>query len=336
MLVVLRKNIIEYPLFLNLNIPYKIISSKYRKSDITLPLKFYKICIDFKPDIVHAWGSMPALVSLFAIVFLKIPLINSQITNAPPNIDRWTLRFVISKINFYFSKKIVANSYAGLSSYGVENSPKSLVIYNGVNEQRFINLPEKQIIRKKYNVSTRYAVAMVASFTKNKDYNLFVDVANLINKYSDDITFIGIGGYNINDPSIYNKVLFKASNNPRIHFTGRITDVEALVNVCDIGILFSPFGEGISNAIIEYMALGKPVIANDAGGTKEILHTGYNGYLIHNETPEEIVNLILSLLYDKDKRTKMGANGKKTIREIFSVKKMSVAFINCYLDSLSK
>ena len=84
-----------------------------------------------------------------------------------------------------------------------------------------------------------------------------------------------------------------SSQDDRIHFKGRINDVEALVNVCTIGVLFSVDGEGFSNAIMEYTALGKPVIANNAGGTKELVRHNENGYLFIKQSEEEIVSLII-------------------------------------------
>ena len=49
--------------------------------------------------------------------------------------------------------------------------------------------------------------------------------------------------------------------------------------------LLSTFTEGISNSIMEYMALGKPVIATDGGGTKEIVDDGETGFLIGQSDP---------------------------------------------------
>jgi len=331
LMLVLRRDLIDYHAFHELNIPYKLLTEKYKKGDKTLHIKFYRICKEYQPDIIHTWGSMPAFVSLLAVILLKIPHINSQITDAPPVIKKWSLQNIINKINFRFSSLILANSYAGLKVYGVDALKRSKVIYNGVNMKRFQNLPLINNIKIKYNIKTPYAVIMVASFTENKDYNLFVQLAHIVTTYRNDITFIGVGG-NGNDDLIYRRVLLLAGNNEKILLPGRINDVEALINACDVGVLFSPNGEGISNAIIEYMALGKPVIANDAGGTKEIVKHQINGYLISEERPEEIASLILDLMDDKDKRTKMGNAGAKLIHDSFSLEKMGEAFKECYVN----
>ena len=115
------------------------------------------------------------------------------------------------------------------------------------------------------------------------------------------------------------------------------THVESLINAADIGVLFSNkkvHGEGISNALIEYMALGKPVIANDAGGTKEIIENEINGYLLNDESEEEIANLINNLLNDPRKMEIMGKNSKERIYKDFTLERMGTAFEKIYQETL--
>lgn len=326
LIVVLRRNQIEYPAFHELKIPYRILTTRYKKADKTLHFRFYRICKEFKPDIVHTWGSMPAFVSLFAIILLRIPHINSQITDAPPNLKKWSIQNIKNKINFQFSTIILANSHAGLKAYKPE-SRKSRVIYNGISLERFKNLQDEQLIRSNYGIFTKHTVIMVASFSDNKDYNLFVELARITNFKRNDITFIAVG----NGPHlerIKKKVIDYQIQN--VLFTGKISDVESLVNITDIGVLFSPNGEGISNSIMEYMALRKPVIAINTGGTNEIVAHGVNGYLITDETKEDIVDLIDDLLEDKEKRIKMGEAGKEIIQKSFTIDRMGKEFEKVY------
>ncbi|NVO02098.1 MAG: glycosyltransferase family 4 protein [Bacteroidetes bacterium] len=331
LMIVLRRNEIEYPVFNELNIPYKILTKKYKKGDKTLHFKFYKICKEFKPDIIHTWGSMPAFVSLLAHIILRIPHINSQITDAPPNIKKWSFQNLINKINFKFSTIILSNSFAGLKAYKVENK-KTKVIYNGVDLQRFINIPNINRIKEEFGIKTPFSIIMVASFIKYKDHNLLLDIAKELALLRNDVSFLAVGeGYNLE--KIRQRVKDETISN--IIFTGKISNVEHLINCCEVGVLFSPLGEGISNAIIEYMALGKPVIANDLGGTKEIVKDGINGYLITNDSPLKIACLINNLLNNQEKRLKMGEVAKKRIEESFTIDKMGKKFEKVYLEVLS-
>jgi glycosyltransferase involved in cell wall biosynthesis len=327
MLVVLRRKEIAFPSFYKLNIPCRVLTDSFKKGEKKLHFRFYKICKEYKPDIIHTWGSMPAFVSLLAVILQRIPHINSQISDAPIK-KKWSIQNIINRTNFNFSTIILANSYAGLKAYKTENR-KSRVIYNGINLNRFINLIDKQLIRNKYNLFTSYSVIMVASFYYTKDYDLFIEIAKKINCKRNDVSFLAIGN-GMHFERIKKRVLDEQIHN--FVFTGEIDFVESLVNIADIGILLSTNGEGISNSILEYMALGKVVIANNLGGTKEIVKHGVNGYLIKNESTEEIADLISNLLDDKEKRLKMGEAGKKLVYESFTIDKMGKEFEKIYKD----
>lgn len=331
-LVVVTKDEIHYPAFHQLAIPYRVIKKKWANHDPSVLYQFYKICKEFRPDLIHSWGRMQSLYTLPAVIGRKIPLINSQITSAPPQVNKRSFLYLLDQVLFRFSTIVLANSQAGLRAF---NPPpeKSRVIYNGLNLNRFVNLPSQEEIKAKYNIITPYTVVMTASFNPNKNYELFCQIAEKTTAIRNDISFIGVGGC-IKDPEIYQRLLDRCSQNPRILFPGRTNEVEALVNACDIGVLFSPNGEGISNSILEYMALGKPVIANDAGGNKEILHHGQNGYLVTDEKAEEISRLLIGLIEDAQKRQSFAQYSRQMIRESFSLEKMGQAFEQVYQQVL--
>jgi glycosyltransferase involved in cell wall biosynthesis len=331
--VVLTKDEIHYQNFYTLGIPYQVIKKIRKKKDPTVFYQFYRVCKQFRPHLIHTWGRMQSFYTLPAVAWQKIPLVNSQITGAPVRKIKWSVFNLVDKLNFYFSRIVLSNSKAGIESF---NPPvnKSRVIYNGINLNRFHNLPDVQQVKAKYRIHTPYAVLMVASFTPYKDYDLFFKVANRVTKLRDDITFIGAGGYEKSDAE-YRRMQELSSQNPRILFQERINDVEALVNACTIGVLFSVNGEGISNSIIEYMSLSKPVIASAAGGTKEIIRNNENGYLIINETEEEISDLIIGLINDREKYEAFGKLSKRIIEESFTLDRMGEAFEKVYEDALA-
>ena len=54
-------------------------------------------------------------------------------------------------------------------------------------------MPDKQIIRNKYGLFTNYVLIMVASFSDNKDFDLFIEVAKSVNFIRNDVSFIAVG-----------------------------------------------------------------------------------------------------------------------------------------------
>ena len=331
--LVMTEDVIQFPDFYRLNIPYKIIEKNSKGRDLSVFYQFYKICKEFKPDLIHTWGRIQSLYTLPTIIAKGVPLVNSQITTAPPHYNTWSLDNIIDRLNFRFSKVILSNSKSGIKCFRPPLS-KGRVIYNGLNMARFRDLPQASEVMARYKIKTPYSVVMSASFTDHKNYDLFYNIARYVTSKRADITFIGVGGYG-KSAAIYQRMLSLSADNPNILFPGRINEVEALVNACTIGVLFSLHGEGISNSILEYMALGKPVVANDNGGTSELVNTNENGFLVTNESAEEIGEIIINLIDDAGKRERYGEVNRRIIEESFQLEKMGPEFENVYMTALA-
>jgi glycosyltransferase involved in cell wall biosynthesis len=116
-------------------------------------------------------------------------------------------------------------------------------------------------------------------------------------------------------------------------FTGLQKDVESIVNVFDIGVLSTNshvHGEGISNAILEYMALEKPVVATSGGGTNEVVSHGKTGILIPPGSPVVLAEQLHYLLNNPTERMEMGLEGRRLLSTSFSLDKMTNAYYNLY------
>ncbi|CAM3509754.1 glycosyltransferase [Pontibacter korlensis] len=331
-LIVLTEDEIHYPSFYDLGVPYVVLPKLWKKNDFTVFYQFYKICKEYSPHLIHTWGRMQTFYTLPTVLRYGIPIINSQITSAPPRINKWSTDRLIDQLNFFGSKIILSNSKAGLDSFKPPLE-KSRVIYNGINLSRFVDLPDPERIKLKYNILTRHAVVMSASVSPNKNYDLFCEVAEIVAKRRTDVTFIGVG--QSHDDAKYKELLERVKGNSRILLPGRINDVEALVNACDIGVLFSMNGEGISNSIMEYMALGKPVIANEEGGTKELVYHNENGYLISNHSAQEVADMVMDLLSNSAKYASFGKRSQEIIYQKFSLEQMGRSFESVYREALA-
>lgn len=327
-LVLLAYNEIAYTQFKRLNINYIDLQKKTNSKNIKLFFKIHRIIKKYKPDIIHTWGNMQTFYMIPSTIIQNIPLINSQITTAPPKLVISKFERFVNYINFKFSDINLSNSYAGLNSFKISNDKKSKVIYNGINLERFNDLLDADIVKKNFKIETKFVVIMVASFSYFKDYDRFIDVAEYVTKKNSEITFIGIGG--IADKRLFEKVNAHSIKNKHIIIRDKITDVESLINISDIGVLFSTMGEGISNTILEYMALEKTIIADDCGGSKEFVINGVNGFLIKNLTIEGIGELIIDLLYKELKRKEIGSKARNTIISMFTLEKMGIAFEKLY------
>jgi glycosyltransferase involved in cell wall biosynthesis len=245
--------------------------------------------------------------------------------------------WVRARITFPLSDLIVGNSNAGLKSYGAPEG-KAVCVYNGMNLMRFEKLKDPNLVRNEIFGSIPsdiFIVGMVAMFHPRKDYRTLIESAIQIVTANDTMRFVLIGSGS--DLSfIKSKVPSDLSD--RIIFLGNLTDVESVINIFDIGVLLTNskvHGEGISNSIIEYMALGKPVIATNGGGTNEVVIDNYNGFLIEGENIDQLTERIHFLYLNKELSSSLGANGKKLVNQKFDIEFMAKQYISIYSNLLS-
>ncbi len=107
----------------------------------------------------------------------------------------------------------------------------------------------------------------------------------------------------------------------RLRFTGVRNDIPRLMDSIDVVTLPS-LTEACSMAIIEAMAMGKPVIATRAGGNLELIHDQQTGILAER-TPEAFAEAIIALLRDPDRRAQMGNAGQERALSLFSAQTMA-------------
>ena len=127
----------------------------------------------------------------------------------------------------------------------------------------------------------------------------------------------------------------RESNCSNVIFTGMQSDVESIINNFDIGLLLTDtikHGEGISNSIIEYMALKIPVIATYDNGTSEIINNNINGFLIKNRNNSELLSLIEKLLNDQILYNDISNAARKTIETNFNMIKVGSSFFKLYKE----
>jgi glycosyltransferase involved in cell wall biosynthesis len=102
-----------------------------------------------------------------------------------------------------------------------------------------------------------------------------------------------------------------AGLSPIVRFAGYHSDVSAVYRESDI-IVIPSRSEGLPNVLLEAMALGKPVIATNAGGIPEVIRNGVNGVLVPIADPESMARAMSMLLTSAEQRAILGRNAAAT------------------------
>ena len=327
-------DIVEYEHVYDLPIKFEIIKRKHKK-DFTIIFKLKKIISGFKPDIIHSWSTMASVYLAAANMFSRIPLVNAVLADAYAQLSLSDKHYLRVKLTTPFSDVLVSNSEAGIRAYRTPLN-KSVCIYNGIDFDRFEHL--KPVKEMEYEIlggakNGRSVVAMVAGFDSRKDFGTLVNAAIKICGVRKDLIFLLIGtGPELESlkARVPDELLTR-----QIIFTGQRSDVESILQIVDIGMLIT-FYEGLSNAIIEYMAMGKAVIATDGGGTAELIRDDFNGYLVEQKNEIQIIEKLETLLNNRELRIRMGQNGYHWVRQQFDLKKITDQYIRLYNQLLNK
>lgn len=118
----------------------------------------------------------------------------------------------------------------------------------------------------------------------------------------------------------------------RLRFTGVRNDVQRLMAEMDIITLPSVY-ESCSMAIIEAMAMGKPVVATRAGGNPELVQDHETGLLIER-TPEALATALCEILRDAQRRRRMGEAARQRAETRFSAAVMAQNIESLYAELL--
>lgn len=328
-LMVFNENI-AYPKELY-DLPLDVVTIKKReRNSLKTALRVYKALKNFKPDVIHPWDNIPHCIALPYMAFRNVRVVNGSIRYAG-KIERSMVAVCMQKIAFATSDVIVSNSRAGLAVENLLSSQKANYVHNGFDiascTNNNIHFSETMLnIRKKF----KYFVLMVARLDPAKDYKTFIQAARLVTEQNQDTAFLCLG-----DGPDRKKAEAEAGPlfDKKIFFLGHVNDVQQIIQASDIGVLLTNtdgHAEGISNVIMEYMALGLPVIATGAGGTPELVRDNVSGFLVPPFDPDIVAEKILLLLENVHVRDKMGKNGRKIIIDEFSLAKMVSSYLTLY------
>lgn len=232
----------------------------------------------------------------------------------------------------------VANCHATAKwASDVENiqQKRIKVIYNGAELEQFSisTISEKQAIRNKVGIPENVVlIGVVANLRPVKRIDNFLRAAAIVNAALPITQFViaGDGEQRQELESLATELgIFGKTT-----FLGKRTDIPNILKALDIAVLSSD-SESFSNAIVEYMATGLPVVATDVGGCREMIDDGTNGYVVPPSDSETMAERIIKLVNRTDLELIRQGNNEK-VRNLFSCETMVKSFEQLYIDRHGK
>lgn len=272
-------------------------------------------------DVVHTHGLYTNVFGIVGAALARVParIASRRETGGLRNgARRWGERRA-----FNLAHAVVANAEAvrrELIAEGVRPS-KVVTVYNGLDVTRVA--PRSGEARAEAlkalglpHEGTRRFVTIVANVRHPvKDHPTFLRAARRVREAVPQAAFV-VAGEGELMPSL-RALADELGIGREVFFTGRCERVAELLAVSEVCVLSSR-AEGFSNAILEYMAAARPVVATDVGGAREAVAEGETGHLVASGDDRMMAERIVALLNDPARAREMGERGRRVVEEKFS------------------
>jgi glycosyltransferase involved in cell wall biosynthesis len=289
-----------------------------------------------KVDIIHTFFEKSEVMGWLASRFSGVPV---WITS------RRDLGFVrkgvyrkIFKIAARDCSKCVANCHA-IKNNVIEQEKlpdeKVSVIYNGLDFSPYMKPSNGDHLRSELGIDNSvHIVGMIADiYFEIKGQKYFLEAARKILKKVSNVKFLLIGEGHLRRK--YEEMAYKLGIEKNVFFLGKRSDIPGILSAFDVSVLCST-SEGLSNVIMESMAAGKPVVATNVGGNSEIVIDGVTGYLVPPADSDALATAVIALLQSPDKAKSMGVEGRRVVKEKFSLSEMVENYEKLYRDLVSR
>lgn len=217
---------------------------------------------------------------------------------------------------------ILANSRSVLTQLrDDENVPtgKLGLIHNGIDLACFNQPLDRKRKREELGIGPEAKIlVIVANLIPYKGHlDLFEALARVQAEMPDDWVLFSVG----RDDGIGESLKMAADRlgiAAKVLFLGTRDDVPDILRISNIGLLCS-HEEGFSNAILESMAAGLPMVVTDVGGNAEAVADGISGVVVPAHSPDDLGRAIRKLINDPALGRRMGQAGLSRVRKNFSL-----------------
>jgi L-malate glycosyltransferase len=276
-----------------------------------------KLIKNNKYDLTHSFFTVPCgFVSLILKLQYGMPyIISLRGSDVPGYSDRFSLvyKFLTPLITFIWKKSgaVIPNSQ-GLKELALKSRPEQemAIIYNGIDIDRF--KPGSEIKNHDKFIITLGGTRV----THRKGIGYLIEaVSQLSQKYPQIIMkVIGEG----DEKEKLTKLVSELGLSERIHFLGKVDEHGKMVPFYQEASVFvlPSLNEGMSNAMLEALAAGLPILATDTGGTRELVQDGENGFILKMKDSADIAQKLEKLINNPELCKRMGENSREKALEM--------------------
>ena len=214
-----------------------------------------------------------------------------------------------------------------------------LSFFNLPYEKAFINYPSIDLKNFKRTAmasgaSNNINIVTTGNLNFSKGYIFALQAMKILKERGHKFTYHILGEGEDRPMITYAIHQFGLSNYVKLH--GQVSSLKVFeqLNTADAFLLPSIY-EGVSNAALEAMAMGIPLITTKAGGMEEVVQNRKNGMIVECFDGLAIANAIEEVLLSKELRSSLANNGRLTVENEFTLEKQIDIFVEQYKNILN-
>lgn len=299
-------------------------------SDILLIKQYYKIIKKYKIDAVHSYTIKPNIYGSIAARLAKIKKIYPVINGLG---YVYTYNDIKSKFLRIFVNKLYKVSIKKASMVFFQNQDdRDLFI-----EKKIVHSDNSMTIKGsgidldqfKYseNFPSEITFLMMTRLLESKGVMYYLEAAKTLIKDFPNVRVTLAGSFDENPKSLQYKDIKPYVSEGIIHFLGRISNVQEVLEETSVFVLNSHYREGIPHSILEAMAVGRAIITTNSIGCKETVIPDYNGLLVKKMSAQDLYEKMKWIVINKEKIPTMGKNSYYLARNIFDVNQVNTQII---------
>ncbi len=211
---------------------------------------------------------------------------------------------------------------------------RATVIPNGIEFAEWESLPDAAEARAKLQLPhDAFVVCTLSRLHEQKGMEFLLEAARKVAEQVPLATFL-VAGYGPLRERLEEQAR-RLGVDSRVRFLGYRKDTALILAASDVFALPSLW-EGMSNAVLEAMAAGRPVVATGVDGAMDQVLPGETGLLVPPSDADALARALLDLALDPRKAQEMGIKGRERVRREFSLGRMTDAYIELYARLLEK
>ena len=277
--------------------------------ELSLIKKYITIIKEVNPDLILTYTIKPNIYGTYVAsrygksVIMNITGIGTSLNNNGnlAKLVKKLYKYACDRASFIFFQN--ESNYLFFTSNGIVNQSKTKIIPgSGVNINRFYPLKKEkqdQILR----------FLSIGRIMKEKGIEEYLQSAHNLTKKYTNVEFQILGGF---EEEKYKKVI-RNIKNQRVKYLGTSIDVRNQIKEVDC-IVNPSYHEGMSNVLLEGAAMGKPLIASNIPGCREIIADKYNGYLFQPKAVTSLTEKLIRFIeLSNEEKERMGENSRKKV-----------------------